>query len=159
MEIKFDFNRMDYWNFTKFHFVHKPLLRGILIFYLAVILFVSVISILDGKGIGFVIFTLIFFIVVYFILKLVAMRAPASKAGTLGEHSLTATDEGLIEITSVKNSFTKWQGVLEILMVKNYIIIYIDNMAAHVIPKRAFINEQEAVDFYHRVMELWKKAI
>jgi len=66
--------------------------------------------------------------------------------GQLGKHRLVVNGNGLIESTAVGESRTSWAGVDRIEQSPEYIYVYTSAAAAHVVPKRAFrdVNEAEA---------------
>jgi YcxB-like protein len=68
--------------------------------------------------------------------------------GQLGRHRLVLTDGGVVESTAVGESRTSWAGVDRIEQNPEYIFIYTSPAAAHVIPKQAFRDMQEAESFY-----------
>jgi hypothetical protein len=80
------------------------------------------------------------------ILKLVKQERPGR--GQLGRHKVVLGGGGLIESTAVGESRTSWAGVDRIEQNPDYIFIYTSPAAAHVIPKRAFRDVQEADRFY-----------
>jgi hypothetical protein len=80
------------------------------------------------------------------ILQLIRDEKPGR--GLLGRHRIVATEEGLTESTPVGESRTSWAGVDRIEEDPRYIFIYTSVAAAHIIPKRAFSDPQEAEAFY-----------
>jgi YcxB-like protein len=82
------------------------------------------------------------------ILQLVKEEKPGK--GQLGKHRMVVSEDGLFESTAVAETRTSWAGVDRIEQNPEYIFIYTSAAAAHVIPKRAFRDMQEAEDFYRR---------
>jgi hypothetical protein len=82
------------------------------------------------------------------ILQLVKEEKPGK--GQLGKHRMVVSEDGLFESTAVAESRTSWAGVDRIEQNPGYIFIYTSAAAAHVIPKPAFRDIQEAEDFYQR---------
>jgi hypothetical protein len=80
------------------------------------------------------------------ILQLLKQEKPGK--GQLGRHRLVLSEDGLAERTVVGESRTSWAGVDRIEQSPEYIFVYTSPIAAHVIPKRAFRNVQEAQAFY-----------
>jgi len=78
--------------------------------------------------------------------KQVADERP--QRGQLGRHTLSLSEDGLIERTAVGESRTAWTGVDRVEQDRAYIFIYTSAAAAHVIPKRAFRSAEEAERFY-----------
>jgi hypothetical protein len=68
--------------------------------------------------------------------------------GLLGRHRIVLSQDGLIESTPVGESRTSWAGVDRIEQDPHNIYIYTSLAAAHVIPKRAFRDLEEADAFY-----------
>jgi hypothetical protein len=69
--------------------------------------------------------------------------------GQLGRHRLVLGEDGLSESTAVGESRTTWAGVDRVEQSPDYIFIYTTPAAAHVIPKRAFTDPEQAEAFYH----------
>lgn len=80
------------------------------------------------------------------ILQLVKEERPGK--GQLGKHRMVVSEDGLVETTAVGESRTSWAGVDRVEQNPDYIFIYTTPAAAHLIPKRAFRNLQEADAFY-----------
>jgi hypothetical protein len=80
------------------------------------------------------------------ILRLLEDEKPGK--GQLGRHTIVVSEHGLVERSAVGESRTSWGGVDRIEQDPNYIFIYTAPAAAHVIPKRAFKDPQEADAFY-----------
>jgi hypothetical protein len=68
--------------------------------------------------------------------------------GQLGRHRLVLGEDGVVESTAVNESRTAWSGVDRVEQSADYIFIYTSPAAAHVIPKRAFSDLQEADAFF-----------
>ena len=68
--------------------------------------------------------------------------------GQLGAHKISLNEAGLVERTAVNESHHSWSGVDRVEHDQKYIYIYTGPRAAHIIPKRAFNNLQEAESFY-----------
>ena len=80
------------------------------------------------------------------ILQLLKQEKP--NKGQLGSHKVVLSEDGVAERTAVGESRTSWAGVDRVEQNPEYIFIYTSPAAAHVIPKRAFRNMQEAEGFY-----------
>jgi hypothetical protein len=80
------------------------------------------------------------------ILRLLENEKPGK--GQLGRHRIVLSQDGLIESTAVGESRTSWAGVDRIEQDPRNIYIYTSAAAAHVIPKRAFKDPQEADAFF-----------
>ena len=80
------------------------------------------------------------------ILQLLKDEKPGK--GLLGRHRIVLSQDGLIETTSFGESRTSWAGVDRVEQDAHNIYIYTSLAVAHVIPKRAFRDLQEADAFY-----------
>jgi YcxB-like protein len=80
------------------------------------------------------------------ILQLLKDEKPGK--GQLGKHRIVLSGDGLVESTAVGESRTSWAGVDRIEQDRDHLFIYVSPAAAHVIPKRAFRDTQEAEAFY-----------
>ena len=77
--------------------------------------------------------------------------------GQLGRHKVVLNEGGVVESTAVGESRTSWSGVHRVEQNPQYIFIYTSPAAAHLIPKRAFRDMQEAERFY-RLRKISKEA-
>ena len=68
--------------------------------------------------------------------------------GTFGHHTISIDENGLNERTEVNNSHWSWFGIETIEQTDDYIYIYISSLMAHIIPKRAFTNAEQADEFF-----------
>jgi hypothetical protein len=171
LEIEYELTRRDLYAFQWRAVFASP--RGrrarrkvYFLWLLAVVLFAAVPAIgADGFAISRVNFTFLviaFPVVVLFqwflerrlvrsaILQLLKEEKPGK--GQLGKHRMVVSEDGLIESTAVGESRISWAGVDRIEQNPEYIFIYTSALGAHVIPKRAFRDTQEAEDFYRRVL-------
>ena len=68
--------------------------------------------------------------------------------GQLGRHKVLLDENGVVESTTVGETRTSWAGIDRLEQNRDYIFIYTQPHAAHIIPKRAFDNPHEARAFY-----------
>jgi hypothetical protein len=78
--------------------------------------------------------------------------------GVQGSHTVTLTENGISEVTSAGSSNQNWKSILEVRRTKEYILIYTQLHAAHVIPLNAFASRQAADDFYNFAYSAVKKS-
>lgn len=72
------------------------------------------------------------------------------KSGVLGKHRFSLTDVGLREVTEANDSLQKWGGIQEIIRLPNCILFRINSYLFHVVPRRAFGDEQQFLAFYEK---------
>lgn len=102
-------------------------------------------------AIPFIIVALIYWLLVRRLTRkaiLELLRDEKPDKGQLGMHKLVLDEKGVVETTAVGESRTLWAGVDRVEQNGGYIFIYTTPAAAHVIPKRAFENAQQAESFY-----------
>jgi hypothetical protein len=78
--------------------------------------------------------------------------------GLLCEHTITLTDEALIEITPINEARHLWSDLHSVINAKRHIFIFVLHNAAHIIPKRSFPNPEAAGAFFERAMQLFSDA-
>ena len=69
-------------------------------------------------------------------------------SGLLGKHKIILNDNDVVEMTEVGESKTSWRGVHRLEQSDEYIFVYTTAIGAHVIPKRAFANRNDADKFW-----------
>lgn len=164
MKVTYELTREDFWNFNKFVTMSNPKYRFNYILSLAVpalaiaitlgfmgrVLILILVATILGGSLGAYL--------IYMISKRRVLKLPISKPGTLGEHTIEISVEGLAEKTEVNDSFYKWEGVRKIQTDKSYICFFIDTFMAYTIPKRAFSSSNDADNFYNTALGYWKRA-
>ncbi len=78
--------------------------------------------------------------------------------GTLGKHLISVDETGLNEKTDVNDSHWDWPGIEQVQQTEDYIFIYISSIMAHVIPKQAFANRDQADEFFSTVEKLLARS-
>lgn len=68
--------------------------------------------------------------------------------GVLGNHIVALAADGVTEISDVGESRTAWSGIEKVEANEDYIFLYTGSLQAHVIPKRAFLDEDEYAEFF-----------
>jgi hypothetical protein len=157
-EIEFEISRDDYWAFNLFVMRRLrrrlfPLPSWVLPTLLGVVVLLgTVLSILLGdvgwivetarSPVGVIVGLLLLLVLLLAIVLLASRRLiknlPDEKSGTLGHHRLRLTDHGVHDETLVGKSFNAWSGVLEIAQDDDHVYLFVDRMAAHIVPKRVF---------------------
>ena len=94
-----------------------------------------------------------------------AIRRNASKAysatkskGVLGKHTVVIEPSGVTETGSVSESKVAWSGVEKIVDDNQYIYIFTSPLQAHVIPKRAFRNNEESQTFLETAKRFFSQS-
>ncbi len=166
MEVEYELTPDDLYHFqwrggTKSSIVKRARIK-LNIYLLLILIFLSVLPAIgpDGFDLSLANFTWIltypFVIVTSWLFQrrymrrsiLEQLKEEKPDRGQLGVHKIILNETGLIERTVVGESRTSWTGIHRVEQDEKYIYIYIGPHAAHIIPKRAFSNLQEAESFY-----------
>jgi len=78
--------------------------------------------------------------------------------GLFCEHTITLTDDALIEVTPVNEATHPWSTLHSVIDSKKYIFIFVFANAAHIIPKHAFPSVEASHAFFLRARELFDNA-
>ena len=182
MEVEFTITREDYWAFNK-HQMSKQFAGTLLArWWLYVVLFgaVMVLGVVltvlrgdlgwvaelarsaTGKMIGVLLIAVLGLLLLLGVMVLVnrrsVMRLPSDKSDTLGDRRIHITPEGIQSRTALGESFHQWDGVLRIEETDQFVYLFTDNMAAYLVPKRAFKSDEEVDRFVKTCRSHWKKA-
>jgi YcxB-like protein len=67
--------------------------------------------------------------------------------GLLGEHELEIQQEGLVERTAFNEAIHRWAGFHKVVRTRGYLIIYVTDNTAHIVPRRCFPSDHELNHF------------
>lgn len=98
---------------------------------------------------GSVIFAIAFYGVFLVINVLNAVTMVRHSSGVIGPHEMRLSPEGLRDTTPLTDSLTRWPGVFRITRRGDYLAIWTSPFMAHVVPKRAFADE-DAFEAFER---------
>lgn len=150
MEIEIEIVREDYADFNRYYYLKKGFLKRIYIILVSAFIISAVIYREPEFHLGFyltkvvlsgLIFGLIYIGGLYLGLSFTKLL-PAAKGGILGKKRFTITEEGLVEDSHVNRNIQRWHGIKSIELNDNAIFVFVDNIAAYIIPKRYFKNER-----------------
>jgi hypothetical protein len=79
--------------------------------------------------------------------RISAMVNEGKNRDMLGNHSLTLSDDGIIETSENGESKVSWKGIERYLETKDHYFIYISSVMACIVPKKAFENEEKKNEF------------
>jgi hypothetical protein len=71
---------------------------------------------------------------------------------------IVATDNWLVVECSEGRSETKWSAIDKVTQTNNFILIYLSDKMAYVIPKRVFSAQEDAQKFFTYISGLWRTA-
>ncbi|HUQ20380.1 MAG TPA: YcxB family protein [Gemmatimonadaceae bacterium] len=73
--------------------------------------------------------------------------------GRIGRHTIVLDNEGVLERTLVGETRSAWPGIEKVEQDENYLYIYTAPGAAHIIPRHAFRNADEANAFFEYALK------
>jgi hypothetical protein len=74
------------------------------------------------------------------------------------DNKLTLSETSILSESGIGRSEIKWSGIKKIKQSKRYILLYISDQAALIVPKRSFTNAEEVDTFYAYSLQQMKKA-
>ncbi|MHC4221134.1 MAG: YcxB family protein [Planctomycetota bacterium] len=158
MEIEVEITRKDFQEFNRYALKKN---KGLKIFYLLLLMFLSLNLLLPGVkkslDISYIVAVIISVFIIYFVLlfifkqitALIARYTPSKRGCILGLHKFRISKEGLWESTEHTESLCKWKGIKSIDTTEKYIFVFVDSNMGHVIPKRYFKSELESENFIY----------
>jgi len=154
MEIEIDITRNDYAHFNKYYFLHKKLKRTLFLIFVSSLVFPFLVSegsfnvslYLRDAGFFAAFFILFYTIIILLTFKWIG-RLPSKNGIILGKKIIRLTEEGLVEESENSTTLHKWKAIKSLESDKKYLFIFIDSIAAHIIPKRSFQNTAEEEAF------------
>jgi hypothetical protein len=165
LEVKYNIDREDVWQFTRYVYWNLPRYRrNIYLTVAAVPVAVFMVGrLMEPNLVLNVAVALLVGVLmpgaIYWNTKREVMKLPSGKPGLLGEHTITIGPEGIRERTVVNDGTHTWDGIHTIVADKHHIYLFIDTHMAHIIPKRAFASENEAQAFLNTSRQYWKAAV
>ncbi|SMO70149.1 YcxB-like protein [Saccharicrinis carchari] len=159
MEIKTEITRNDFLEFNKHVMYGKRLRRHFLIATVFVIIWIVLLNIGEPFDLLKVISEAVIFFAIWslliFIFNQISLyrikRIPDSSGSILGEKTYLMEENGFKEISESSETLTSWEGLKEIQESKDYYFLFVDKIAAYIIPKRSFRNKMQEQDFIDAV--------
>lgn len=101
--------------------------------------------------------------IIFLILGIHLLMSLLIHAGTgksvLTTHTVTLNENGISEVTPAGNSNQNWKSIIDVRRTRNFILIYTQRHAAHVIPLSAFASRQAADGFYNFAQSCFMKSM
>jgi hypothetical protein len=162
LKILYDFNKDDIWNYAKHIILGIPKFRQRLFLNVSLVpILIGAVGYLKGftmksyliYGVGLAV---IYLSTLYTIFKIKVIESNSVKGGLLGTHSLEITINGIMEALPVRELYHSWSDIVKIIQDKKNIYIHWSLSEAHVVPKRAFSNIEDAMLFYQTTQKFWQ---
>ena len=160
MEISYELNVKDYKAFVKYSYrrikqrTRKKSLRFFLMIMASGVLIGLILGFLNiDFGVEsihlptLVAALLVMAIALIFFLYDFSKFVPKPGGWVLGPRKMRLAEEGLKIESGLYEVKVKWDSIEDILQTNEHIFLFVDTIAAHIIPKRIFTTQKEAEDF------------
>ncbi|MBN2174652.1 MAG: YcxB family protein [Bacteroidales bacterium] len=159
MEVKVELNWKDYLAFNKYIFIRKRIKNSFLIATIFVLLWLFILNynkpfdvllLLVEAIIFFAAWAVLIFII--FLLNFYRIKKiPGKNGAILGAKTYSLTDEGFKETGENLESIVKWIGIKKVVESGDYIYVFVDRMAAYIIPVRYFDSQEQKAKFLQSI--------
>jgi YcxB-like protein len=109
--------------------------------------------------VGGVLIAVIFILGLHLAMSSFLFMGRGKNPGVLTAHTVTLNENGVSETTPAGSSNQNWKSILEVRRTANFILIYTQRHAAHLIPLNAFPSRQAAHDFYNFAQSAFMKSM
>ncbi len=90
------------------------------------------------------------------VLSILLAVSPSRNKAVITEHELTLTDESVTEQTAYNRNEHFWRGIYRVAENGTFIMIYVSQHGAYIVPKRAFASPEKAREFYQYARARWE---
>lgn len=157
MRLQYRLKFTDYLLFNAAHQLMSVSLQG---FYLLVCWGIYAVSIEEtGKLRGFVAATVVYVAMwcLQMMFNVLYMYSSKNKS-LLTDHIVEVQEDAFYDETRFNRSFHYWPGIAKIVKRPGFVAVYINELAAHVIPRRAFSSAEQANTFVSLVRERIRRS-
>ena len=146
-----EITREDFLKFNKHILLKTRFKRSFIIASIFIIFWIIILNINQPLNFKIIIIEIVIFYLAWGVLIYVfyqlsfqrIKRMPDQNGIIIGKKTYIIQDNGFKEITDSSETITKWNGIKTIEETKDYIYVFVDKIAAYIIPKRSFIDETE----------------
>lgn len=163
MQIKYELNENDYWVMNRYMLFHSKLRKTMVMTLILLALFIGWFYLIvkiksQYSAIFYIITVLILYLLFYLLLKAKTIAASKKQKDICCEHTLEISEIGIIDTTYINENRYIWNGINKISDNDNYIFIFIGEVQAYVIPKRAFNSDADASEFCSKARLYWNRS-
>lgn len=159
-ELRIEFTRTDFWEFNKYVLFKRKFKRHYIIATFFVVLWLIILNLNAQLNITKILLELVIFYAIWtaaiFLMHFISIHRiknmPDKDGSIIGKKTYIIQEDGLKEITETTESLVKWNGIKRITENKSCIFIFVDKIAAYVIPKRYF-NSEIAINEFINLIE------
>jgi len=139
METITEISRKDFLEFNKYVLIKTRIKRHVLIALFFVLLWVVTLNLNSP------------FDWVVILIEIVVFSLAWADGAILGNKKYIILEEGFREITDTSDTTIKWLGIKKIDETDGYFYVFVDKMAAFIIPKRSFADVKEQAQFFQQI--------
>lgn len=161
IEISVELSKKDYSGYLRYYFLRRRAKKMILV--IIAIILVSTISLSIGKPFEITSFLddlflasismLVLILILGSIFGVLIRFMPMTDAKKAGKRKYTINREGITIETETSSIFQKWTGIVTIEQNKDLILLFVNRVGAHIIPKRYFVNQDQLKSFIAEIKE------
>jgi hypothetical protein len=161
MKLRYHLTRLDVIKASiRSIFFNRPLLVYLSLVIIVVIGLSIRTDFAQGKDVGFLVFSVVFQLMLFFVIIVFGITAMTSLAllfgkgrGVLGEHEMEVSEVGLTERTQFNDSLHKWNGVTAVRETPGFYYIRVceSGGSLHVIPKKDRVLEGDLNAFISEI--------
>ncbi len=101
---------------------------------------------------------IVFIFLLHLTMSLLLYMSRGKNPGVLTTHTVTLNENGVNSVSAAGNSHQTWSSIVEVRRTRNFIMIYTQQHAAHLIPLNAFASREAADEFYDFALSAFKKS-
>lgn len=147
--------RLTFGDYMLFNAMHQLLSVPLQLLYLLFAGMIYLMSIEDSGMFGAAMAALIAYVFMWlfqFIFNVLYTYSRKNKA-LLTRHVVEVQDDAFYEETEFGRSFHYWPGIAKVVSRPGFAAVYINALAAHIIPRRAFSSDQHLAEFVNTIRE------
>ncbi len=165
MEVTYQLEREDYWQFNKFVINRVPALKRQVIFNLLLpgVIWLGAFWVLHFPLAVYIFLNLVLWVcwpLYYFPeMKRATIKRAEMVPGALGQHTLTICPERLRQKSLVSESAVGWQSFTELTEDSRYLFFFMSQRFGLIVPKRVFPTPEQAQAFLETAQAYRKSAL
>ena len=166
MEVTYQLEREDYWQYNTFVIGRVPALKRQVI--ISSVIFPAIITLdlwlfhIVGPGLlvaSGAAFCVLWVALLAWTRKRAYLRAVQAKPGSLGLHTLSLDADGVREQSAIMEGRVKWPKVSEIAQSKQLIVFFIGPRYGFIVPKRVFPTSEQVQAFVETAQAYRRSAL
>ncbi len=160
MKIKYKNNLQDVLSLSLYTYIRMPLM---IVLFVIIIISSSYVNFIELIGENEKLLLVTKFILIegrdiFFIVLLVAVLMFLSVLSKKNKNyylnkEISISNNGLFQISEFSKTELSWKAIQKIAKTKNHIFLYVNQISAYIVPRRAFQNQNDWESFYSKIMQ------